>query len=76
MFMCTTYIHVQSQQKPKEGLKSSETEVTDDCESPFRRWQPSLDPLQKQQVIFRSEPSPTPGKCFEENVLHREAMHT
>jgi hypothetical protein len=64
--MCITYIHVQSQQRPKEGLKYPETEVTDDCESPFRCQEPNLGPLKEQQVIFASEPSPT-----QESVLRR-----
>lgn len=40
----------------REGLKSPETGVTEDCELPCGCWEPSLGPLQEQQKLLTIEP--------------------
>lgn len=45
------------QQRPEEGIKSPETEVTECCEPPCGCRESILDPLKEQPVLLTTEPS-------------------
>lgn len=43
-----------------ENIRFSGTGVTDDCEPPYKCWEPKQGPLQKQQGLLTAEPSLQP----------------
>lgn len=61
MYMCTTF--VQCPQKPKESVRSPETEVTDTCEL-------NSDHLQKQHVLLTTELSLQSPTYILEQTFH------
>lgn len=70
-FLCMHVYACPVLQKPEEGLRSSETPAVDGCQLRCGCWELNLDPLQKQQVLLTTEPSPWPlrGHITKNTVL-------
>jgi hypothetical protein len=63
MHVCVPSVCAWCYQKTEEGIRSTETEVTDAYEPPCWYQEPNLGPLQEEHALLTTEPSLQPVVC-------------